>query len=676
MAFSRWLWVYALSMIGLIALGLMPAWLNWDRYSVLALATFFLFVLLASVFTYTTVRYITTIVHRIEFFAHSVATGNLHTPLPRTHDHGEIGRILQSLDVMQVQLRDSFNALHSEQSQNALLVQAINQSSNSVMVTDTQAQIIYVNNAFIEQTGYSREEALGKTPQLIQSGKTLPQVYTDMRALLQQGKSWNGELINRRKDGSEFIETVNISPVRDHTGKVHRFLAVKQDITDMRRAQDSVERLAYFDPLTDLPNRRSFLDQLNQKISESKRIKSGLSLIFIDLNRFKEINDTHGHLVGDQVLIEVAKVFSAQFNNSVLARLGGDEFVILVDETQVESAFCIAEKLLHGLGTGIEVNGYSFAMSASIGVAFYPQHGENSTDLLRHADIAMYQAKAEGNGPTLYEAWMSAALEHDVLLATRLQQTLVEQNGLQLVMQPQINIQTGMLSGAEVLLRWHDEVLGQVSPAEFIPLAEERGLIQSIDKYVIAQSCATLMKWRNAGTPLNVPLSVNVSMALFQTNEFSTWLKGCMEGYGVKPHDLELEITETGLMHSRKQALETAASLHKMGVELAIDDFGTGYSSLAYLKQFSPAKVKIDQSFIRDLATSEASQAIVRATVSMASELGMQVLAEGVEGPAEADLLKQSRCDMAQGYLYAKPMLCDEFISYAAARAITCHRMS
>lgn len=665
MAFSRWLWLYAVAMVGLITIAILgsvrlqPQGLIYDALSIGVLA------LIALTFTTLTVRYFRRFIARVERFAESIASGNLTTSLPIQNEHGEVKRILQTLNTMQAQLRTSFESLRSEEEHNALLVQAINQSSNSVMVTDLQARIVYVNDAFVDNSGYAREEIIGRTPKVLQSGKTSSKVYSDMRALLAQGRSWRGELINRRKDGSEFIETVTITPVREASGEIYRYMAVKEDVTEMRRAQDSIERLAYYDPLTDLPNRRYFLDQLNRKIAYARRHGKQLALIFIDLNRFKEINDSQGHLVGDKVLIEVARRFSEQIRQEdVLARLGGDEFVLLMDDANLEFIDTVVQRLLRRLRHGVRVDEGRFDISASFGVALYPEHGDNSADLLRHADIAMYQAKAASGSFVMYDRTMSARVEREVTVAGRLQQALKDDQGLVLYVQGQFDLRSNALSGAEVLLRWHDELLGTISPGEFIPVAEERGLISILDRFVIERACSTLADWRERAAQSLAPaikLTVNVSMTLFEEADFVSWLKTTLAYYRVPASELGLEITESGLMQNPAGALRTAASLKTLGTSLAIDDFGTGYSSLAYLKQFNASTVKIDQSFIRGIDRDERSQAIVRATIRMVHELGMDVLAEGVETEAEAQWLMKADCEFGQGYLYAHPLPLDEF---------------
>lgn len=656
MAFSRWLWLYTGFMIALLASGFLFSMTRYgDSIAFVLLVTAGLAVIALS-FTLLTVRYFRSFMARVERFARAVAGGNLETPLPVQNDQGEVGRILRALNDMQAQLRDSFKHLRSEEEHNALLVQAINQSSNSVMVTDLQARIIYVNDAFVDNSGYERDEILGHTPKLLQSGKTPASVYQTMRQLLAQGENWRGELINRRKDGSEFIETVTITPVRDASGALYRYMAVKEDITEMRRAQDSIERLAYYDPLTDLPNRRYFLDQLNRRIAQAKRHQGKLALLFIDLNRFKEINDSQGHVVGDKVLVEVARRFAEQTREGdVLARLGGDEFVLLMDETDVAFIRTVVDRLLQTLRYGVRVSEGRFDISASFGVALYPRHGHNSADLLRHADVAMYQAKGSTDNFVVYDRAMSERVERDVVIAGRLQQALKDGEGLELFVQGQFELKGGSLAGAEVLLRWNDALIGSISPGDFIPVAEERGLIASLDRYVIEQSCMALAAWRERGCPLPTPLSVNVSMPLFEEADFVLWLEQLLHRYHIDVGDIELEMTESGLMNNPAGALKTADQLNRLGTSLAIDDFGTGYSSLAYLKQFSATKVKVDQSFIRDIEQDERSQAIVKATISMVRELGMNVLAEGVETEAEAEWLTAAGCQFVQGYLYARP---------------------
>ncbi len=662
MAFSRWLWLYALVMVVLLALSMMPEIIFQSAHLWQSSVVTFGLISFALGFTWLTVGHFKSFMARIELFARAIADGNLNTPMPTQDDHGEVARIFQAMNEMQQQLSQHFNALRNEEAHNALLVQAINQSSNSVMVTDLHARIVYVNDAFVDNSGYTRDEVIGHTPKLIQSGKTSPLVYQQMRTLLAQGDSWRGELINRRKDGSEFIETVSITPVRDAQGQIYRYMAVKEDITEMRRAQDSIERLAYYDPLTDLPNRRYFLDQLNRKIAAVRRQSDQFSLIFIDLNRFKEINDSQGHVVGDKVLMEVAARFAAKVrDNDLLARLGGDEFVLVVEETDPKLLDSVVKRLLATLRYGVRVSEGRYDISASFGVAIYPHHGDNSADLLRHADVAMYQAKHSPSHVVIYDRRMSEKVEREVAIAGQLQQALKDGTGLELYVQGQFNITTREFSGGEVLLRWHDPLMGRISPADFIPIAEERGLIGAVDKFVLQQSCQALQQWQQQGRGLSQRLSVNVSMASFEQADFGIWLEQLLDRFNINGQQLELEITESGLMHNPKGALKTASLLKQLGISLAIDDFGTGYSSLAYLKQFNATKVKVDQAFIMGITDQERSQAIVRATIGMVRELGMQVLAEGVETEQDAAWLVAAGCQFAQGYLFARPMRINEF---------------
>lgn len=655
MAFSRWLWLYTLVMLTLVLFVVGLVWLHAAEQLVPVSGMVIVLVVVAIIFTISTNTYFRRVTRKIQNFAEAVAAGNFNARLPRRNHNGEIEDILTSLHQMRVQLRNSFAAQASKEASNALLVQAINQSSNSVMVSDTDARILYVNDAFIDTTGYSREEAIGQTPRLIQSGKTAPEVYRVMRKMLESGKTWRGELINQRKDGSEFIETVTISPVRDADGKIYRYMAVKEDITDMRQAQDSIERLAYFDALTDLPNRRYFLDQLNRQIAKSRRAETRFALLFVDLNRFKEINDTHGHVVGDEVLQEIARRFrKVTRSDETLARLGGDEFVLLTPQAEPEVLERIAARLLDTLDDGVRCGSSLFNLGASIGVALYPRHGLNSRDLLRHADIAMYEAKRSVDRVRHYERGMSDSLERDLAVANRLAQALRGDLGLELHIQAQVDLRDSSLTGGEVLLRWNDPQIGQVSPADFIRIAEERGMMAELDRFVLERALQMLADWSGQGCVLPGPLAVNLSMVSFEQDDFVSWLEQRLSVHELPPGMLELELTESGLMRNPERALQIARRLQAQGIRLAIDDFGTGYSSLAYLVQFEAAKVKIDQSFIRHLNDDPRTQTIVKATIRMVDELGMTVLAEGVESEHEIAWLLEHGCIYAQGFAFAK----------------------
>ncbi|NNM51539.1 MAG: EAL domain-containing protein [Pseudomonadales bacterium] len=542
------------------------------------------------------------------------------------------------------------------------LSQAIDQSVNTVVITDLDSHILYVNEAFERISGYSREEALGKNPRILQSGKTPAEVYKDLHAHLSRGESWRGEFINRRKDGSEYLEVAQISPVRQPDGEITHFMAVKEDVTEQRQAQNKIKWLADYDPLTNLPNRRWFIGQLEHKLDVVKAASSQLALLFIDLNRFKEINDTQGHVVGDSVLKIVAKQLAAVLEpGQLLARLGGDEFVIMVEAFACPGVDSLARKLLASFKKRIEISEImSFHLDASIGISMYPDDADDAHELLRHADIAMYRAKGGGEGYRFYQPEMGASIARRTEIAERLSRAL-EYEILEIYFQPQVCLQTRNLIGMEVLLRWKDVEWGWVSPAEFIPIAEERGMIVDIGAWVFKKACLQLHDWQEAGYAFSGRVAINVSAQEMSHEDFPKQVQAILAETGVSAQFFELEITESGVMMYPERSADIASKLVEVGFALAIDDFGTGYSSLAYLKRFSVSTLKVDQSFIRNLLSDHIDHSIVATTIAMAKSMGMVPLAEGVENEAQANMLRELGCDRAQGFLYDRALPAAEF---------------
>lgn len=429
-----------------------------------------------------------------------------------------------------------------------------------------------------------------------------------------------------------------------------------QDITERRIAEMQIEQLAFYDPLTGLPNRALFQDRLMQALALAERQGTSLSLMFVDLDRFKEINDTQGHACGDLVLTELARRFRAALrHDETLARLGGDEFVIIAHQTGRSAATLIAERLHRTMLAPVEVGGCSFLLGASTGIAIYPNDGADGHVLLKHADIAMYKAKAEGGGYAFYSQEMGEDLARRMELARRFSRAL-SNNGLQLHYQPQCDLKSGKLTGAEALLRWHDEEWGWVSPAEFIPVAIERGLMVSLGEWVLKQACWQLQFWARAGLRLPERLAINVATEQIEQQDFASRALMITREAGVSPSAIELEITESSMMTDPESARRVTAMLVDAGFAFAIDDFGTGHSSLSYLKRFPASTLKIDMSFVRQMLTDRNDLSIVSTIIAMARSLGLKTLAEGVEELAQLDTLRSLGCDEAQGYYFSKAL--------------------
>ncbi|MEW6133121.1 MAG: EAL domain-containing protein [Pseudomonadota bacterium] len=433
-----------------------------------------------------------------------------------------------------------------------------------------------------------------------------------------------------------------------------------QDITERKAAEARIEKLAFYDTLTGLPNRALFLDRLKHELAAAERQGRRLSLLFLDLDRFKEINDTLGHDAGDRVLAEVARLLKRALRaEETLARLSGDEFVVIAADS-ADAASRIAERITRALALPIPINGQSFIVSASIGIAIFPEDGRTAEDLLKHADIAMYRAKGSGGGYRFYRAEMGEDLARKLAIAKRLEAAL-SNGGLQLHYQPQIHLPSGRLVGAEALARWQDAEWGVVAPATFVPIAEERGLIGPLGEWALHEACRQVRHWHEMGRPMPGKVAVNVSAHQFDDDDFVERMLSIPREHGIAAHHIELEITESGMMRDPERAVDITRALAGAGFALSIDDFGTGYSSLSYLKRFPMSKLKIDISFVRDMLTDRNDYAIVSAIIAMGRSMELETLAEGVEQADQVDALLTLGCQLAQGYHFGRPLAAHDF---------------
>lgn len=556
------------------------------------------------------------------------------------------------------------------------LSQAVEQSPNIIIITDTDAKIEYVNQAFIDKTGLSLEQVTGQRPHILQSGKTPLFTYEEMWEHLRRGDSWQGELTNSYRDGKETIELAHISPVRDANGVVTHFLSLQEDITDKKRTEERIQYLAHFDVLTGLPNRVLLEERAHFVLSAAKRKSSSVSLIFFDLDHFKNINDSLGHSTGDALLIELARrLRNVLREEDVISRLGGDEFILLLSGVDEIGAERVAEKLLQTVNQNYLLGQYDLNVSASIGIAVYPEDGEDLETLLRNADTAMYRAKQDGrNNFRFFTQEMQARSGRHLELVNALRYALEKQQ-LQVLYQPQIDLQSGQVIGAEALLRWHHPDMGTVSPAEFIPVAEETGAILSIGEWVLRTAVMQTQQWHSAGWS-QLSIAVNLSAVQFRHTDLPGTVSHILQESGLAADCLELELTEGVAMTDPAGAIAIMNDLHQRGVRMAIDDFGTGYSSLSYLKKFKVSKLKIDQSFIRDISSDPEDKAIISAVISMAKTLGLQTIAEGVETEEQLNFLLEQACDEVQGYFFARPLDADQFALFMRARSTPLHSAS
>jgi len=541
------------------------------------------------------------------------------------------------------------------------------ETQDGIMITDPQGIILRVNRAFSRLTGYASDEVIGRTPKILNSGRQHPNFYEEMWSQLTANHFWQGEIWNRRKDNEIFLEWLTITAVLDKSGQITHFVANFSDITERQLAQDKIQKLAFYDSLTKLPNRRLLLDRLEQAIRYTKRTQQCGALLFIDLDNFKTLNDSKGHMVGDMLLQEVAKRLEHAVREvDTIARLGGDEFVVLLEnlgECQVD-AVQQSEKLAHNIlqsfNSPFLLNDYSHHSSPSIGVEIVHPKNKGSNEILAHADLAMYQAKKQGrNTVRFFNPDMQVKIEKMAELQTDLREALKNQE-LELYYQPQVNQFTHIIA-AEALIRWNHPQKGFISPADFIPMAESSGLIIPLGDYVLLTACKTLVNWAQNSTTQNIKLSVNVSAKQFADFEFVSKVKKTIAETGVNPSNLKLELTESVMVKDVDRTIQTMNDLRDIGIRFSMDDFGTGHSSLSYLKRLPLSQLKIDQSFIRDLTTDSEDATIVKTIIAMSNTLKLEVIAEGVETREQKEFLKKNQCFIYQGYLFSRPLPLTEF---------------
>ncbi len=530
-------------------------------------------------------------------------------------------------------------------------------SGEAILISDRDNRILAVNREFTRLTGYTQEDVVGCDPGLLSSGATPPEVYQEMWAALEQTDHWQGELWDRRKTGEPYPKRLSISVVRDGDGKIANYIGCFEDITNRKAAEEHIRYLALHDALTGLPNRFSLYERIDQGMAFARRFNQSMAVMLIDLDRFKAINDRLGHSGGDQLLIQVAKrLLQAVRDSDIVARLGGDEFVVVL--SGIESRFDageIAGKIVDQLSAPYFIAGHEVRTSPSVGICFYPEDASETSDLIKNADVAMYQAKAAGRGNyQLYTERMRHVVAQRVTVEKELELAL-EKGQFVLHYQPQIDLRQGRAVGVEALVRWQHPGRGQVRPDDFIRLAEETGLIVPLGRWVLEEACRQLRCWHDAGLT-DLHMAVNLSAVQFQEANLIDWVRQALEHSALPPASLHLEITESMAMGNPEQNIVVMKALADIGVKLALDDFGTGYSSLAYLKLFPIDIIKIDRSFVKDIESDENDVAICEMTMLLAHKLGMQVVAEGVETEAQLQFLSRIGCQLVQGYLYSQPL--------------------
>ena len=540
-------------------------------------------------------------------------------------------------------------------------------SQESMMVMDANRMILRVNHSFSEITGYTPEEVVGQSGTMFRSGREDESFYAVMWNTINTVGFWEGEVWNRRKSGEIYPGHVSISAVRNQQGAITNYVSTLTDITMSKAAEQEIRNLAFYDPLTELPNRRLLLERLNQALTFSARSGRLGALLFIDLDHFKTLNDTVGHGVGDMLLQQVAeRLTSAVREGDTVVRLGGDEFVVMLEDLSEHPAEAasqteaIGEKILEAISKPYKLGNHEHHSTSSIGATLFNDHESRMEDLLKQADIAMYQAKKAGrNTLRFFDPQMQESINTRVTLEAELRKAL-ERKEFMLYYQLQVD-EFGRALSAEVLIRWIHPERGLVSPFHFIPLAEETGLILPIGEWVLDTACAQIKHWQQQPRTEHLTLSVNVSAKQFRQPDFVTQVQAAIERHGINPMRLKLELTESMLLDQVELTIETMNALKEIGVRFSLDDFGTGYSSLQYLKKLPLYQLKIDQSFVRDIAEDISDQAIVRTIIAMAHTLNLNVIAEGVETEQQRQLLLTNGCNTYQGYLFAKPLPIDAF---------------
>ncbi|MFA7269422.1 MAG: EAL domain-containing protein [Sterolibacterium sp.] len=544
------------------------------------------------------------------------------------------------------------------EAQLSLYASVFHHSGEGIVITDAENRIISVNDSFTRLTGYTPDEVRGRNPRILASGRTPCETYQAMWTALNSDGYWQGEVWERRKDGHVYPKWLSITVMRNAAGALTHYIASFTDISERKAAEERISRLAHHDALTGLYNRFSLQDRLGQTLLTARREREQVAIMFIDLDHFKNINDTLGHHVGDGLLVEVARrLLSSVRESDIVARLGGDEFVVVLAGMEADSdAVTVAGKIIHVLGEPYHIDGHELHSSPSIGIGLYPGDGTDEQTLMKNADTAMYHAKAQGrNNYQFFTAAMNAAATQRMKLEHDLRRALAEGQML-LFYQPQVEAGSGRLCGVEALVRWRHPERGLVPPDDFIPIAEETGLILPLGEWVLNEACRQLAAWKAHGVA-GLHVAINISAQQLRSPDLLEQVRTALDRHDLVAGEVELEITESAAMDDPERAIALLQSLSALGVKLAIDDFGTGYSSLAYLKRLPIQVLKLDRSFVSDIESDEDDAAICAATIALAHTLGLKVVAEGVETKAQEYFLSTvHRCDILQGYLFGKPV--------------------
>lgn len=602
---------------------------------------------------------------RISQAADKIAAGELTYDVPEQQGDGEVAHLSTAIHNMVETLTKEITQRRKAEQGLRLSAKVFENNSEAIMITDTKHDIVSVNHAFTVITGYAEDEVLGKNPRMFASGRHNKEFYKAFFESLHSQDKWRGEIWNKRKNGEVFPQWTTISVLRDEAGNITNQVSVFLDITERKKEEERIQYLANYDVLTGLPNRYLLGDRLENALNMAQRHETKLAVLFIDLDHFKNVNDSLGHDVGDELLKTVSQRLKSCLRRSdTIARQGGDEFIALLGDLNSEDEVTfVAEKMIESLRGEFKVGEHQLSASLSIGVSVYPDDGDSAVQLLRNADLAMYRAKDAGrNQFQYYEASMNVKALKRMQLENDLRNA-ISKGQLMLYYQPKVKTLTGEVVGMEALLRWSHPQQGFISPAEFIPVAEESGLINEIGDWVLRQAALQQRIWQSQGYQI-VPVAVNLSARQFGQKGVVEKIQAILRDVGIPPHYIELELTESLLMDMGQNSLAVMNQLSEAGFDLALDDFGTGYSSLSRLKLLPVKSLKIDQSFVRDIASDENDEAIVNATAVLAHALEMKVIAEGVETQEQLDFIRDLMCEEYQGYLFSRPLPADEVVKY------------
>ena len=571
-------------------------------------------------------------------------------------------------DVLQANVREAFERFDLAQ-KGAQFSKIYENTVEGILITDQNAVIQAVNPAFATITGYTLAEAAGQTPALLKSGRHDHNFYQEMWGTLEREGKWTGEIYNKRKNGEIYPAWLNVTMIRDARGNPSQYVGLFSDITEHKRNAERLLHQAYHDGLTDLPNRLMLGENLELAIAQAAQARAQVALLLLDLDHFKYVNDTYGHDFGDQLLLAVAARLKALVRQGdTLARMGGDEFMLLLPLVRDSGEISIViEKILQGFAAPFAVGSHELTVTASIGATCYPNDGLTTADLLKNADSAMYKAKEEGrNAYAFFTPAMTARVKQRIVIENELRRAL-EAGQIEVYYQPKLRLPDERVMGMEALVRWNHPTRGVVCPKDFIAIAEQTGQIIALGAVVMEAACRQAALWHRAGLP-DLHVAVNLSACQFKDPNLFDTVVGILERSGLDPRYLEIELTESVVMHDPDANIEILVLLKRLGVSLAIDDFGTGYSSLSYLKRLPVDTLKIDQSFIQDVASDPHSAELVRTIIDMAHSFKLDVVAEGVETREQLDFLRAQRCDVIQGYWYSRPVSAAAFAAFVAAR--------